>query len=478
MKPLNKEILKLAVPSILANITVATVGMADIAIAGHIEGISLAGGGSGAAALIGGITIGSMIFDLLYWNFGFLRTGTGGLTAQAFGRGDKRESADILSRAVGISLISGVALIALQWILLNLVFMFLHCSPEVRLFASDYFFIRIWAAPATLSLLSFKGWFIGMQDGVNPMITDLIVNIVNIVASIALAMGVHIGDFSWEGIGYKGIALGTVIAQYCGLLFALIVIFARYRKRLFVGYSLSDAAGALKEKSGGEFFKLNIDLFIRSICFIIIYIGYTVIASNYGDMAIACSAIMMKLLLLFSYFTDGFAYAGEALTGKYIGMRDLPTTRKTVKYVFVWSFGFAAAFMIIYWFAGVPLLRIMTSDDVVVNECRQFLPWLMAMPLVGCAAFTWDGIYLGATAARPSRDSTLWAVVAFFITWFIGRAIWGPAASAAVSAAGASGYDVAIHILLCAYFMHLAARTVYLTIRYKKDIYVKPFQRS
>ena len=179
---INKDILKLAIPSILANITVPIVGMVDIAVAGHLD--------SNAATMIGGIAIGSMLFDLLYWNFGFLRVGTGGLTAQAFGRADRKECARILARAVGISLACALVLIAIQWLFVKAAFLVVDCTPEVRHLASQYFFIRIWAAPATLGLMAFKGWFIGMQDSVSPMATDLTVNGMNVLMSFVLALGI------------------------------------------------------------------------------------------------------------------------------------------------------------------------------------------------------------------------------------------------------------------------------------------------
>ena len=219
MKAINKEILKLAIPSILANITVPIVGMVDIAVAGHLD--------TQAATMIGGIAIGTMLFDLLYWNFGFLRVGTGGLTAQAFGRGDRKECARIFTRAVGIAMACAFALIAIQWIFVKAAFLVVDCTPEVQELASRYFFIRIWAAPATLSLMAFKGWFIGMQDSVSPMVTDLVVNGMNVLMSFVLALGV--GAIGYEGMGFAGIAAGTVVAQYSGLLTAVLLLLLKYR---------------------------------------------------------------------------------------------------------------------------------------------------------------------------------------------------------------------------------------------------------
>jgi MATE family multidrug resistance protein len=450
MKAINKDILKLAIPSILANITVPLVGMADIAVAGHLD--------SSAATMIGGIAIGTMLFDLLYWNFGFLRVGTGGLAAQAYGRGDRRECARIFTRAVGIALACAFALIAIQWIFVKAAFMVVECTPEVRELASQYFFLRIWAAPATLSLMAFKGWFIGMQDSVSPMLTDFTVNGMNVLMSIVLALGINIGGLHYEGMGFRGIAAGTVAAQYSGLLVASFLAFFRYRKNTFAGLSLPDMKDIFRGSETRRFFVMNTDLFVRSLCFIAIYIGFTVISARYGDVLLAVSSIMMKLLMIFSYFTDGFAYAGEALTGRYIGARDGVMLRQTVKWTFVWSMSIALIFMGIYHFAGVPMLRMMTSDPQVVEASRAFLPWLLLMPPIGCAAFTWDGIYIGATASKAIRNSMLWAVAGFAAVWAVGISCLDLSASGAM------------HLLMAAYFAHLLARTVYLTVRYRKAV--------
>ena len=459
---LNREILRLAIPSIFANITVPLVGMVDMAVAGHLEGTS-------AAALIGGITIGAMLFDLLYWNFGFLRVGTGGLTAQAYGRemagqAGHDETNRILQRALRIAVLSGVTLIALQWVVIQLAFLFIDCSPEVQKLATQYFYIRIWAAPATLSLFAFKGWFIGMQDTVRPMTADLIVNGINIGASIVLGIL----------MGFPGIALGTFLAQWSG--FTYCVIAAHHKYDWHLSLSLSDLyelipqrfrRGPEQEVSATErvsrqanirFFALNRDLFLRSIGMIAVYIGFTVISARYGDVMLAVSAILMKLLMFFSYFTDGFAYAGEALTGKFIGEGAEEGVRSTVRQTFLWGMAMAGLFMLAYGAGGTPILRLMTEDTVVVEAGRQFLPWLLLMPLIGCPAFVWDGIFIGATASKDLRNSTLLCAIGFFAVWFAGERY-------------TSTPETAIHLLMAAYFVHLAIRAAYLTIRYKKAIF-------
>ena len=462
MKSINKDILKLAIPSILANITVPLVGMVDIAVAGHLD--------ASAATMIGGIAIGSMLFDLLYWNFGFLRVGTGGLAAQAYGRGDRKECARILARAVGIALACAFVLIAIQWIFVKAAFLVVDSSPEVQALATKYFYIRIWAAPATLSLMALKGWFIGMQDSVSPMATDMTVNGMNVLMSIILSLGFTVGGLHYGGMGFAGVAAGTVVAQYSGRLVALSLLLWKYRRNTLSAVTLPELRGLFKGDETRRFFVMNADLYVRSLCFIAIYIGFTVISARYGDVLLAVSSLLMKLLMIFSYFTDGFAYAGEALTGRYIGAKDSLMVRQTVKWTFVWSMSIALIFMVIYQFAGVPMLHMMTSDAVVIEASRNYLPWLLLMPVAGCAAFTWDGIYIGATASRQMRNSMLWAVVAFVIAWATG--LLGLEWFVQKQTVAPGRYDgIAMHVLMAAYFAHLLARTVYLTVKARKSVF-------
>jgi len=336
----------------------------------------------------------------------------------------------------------------------------------VRQLASQYFYIRIWAAPATLSLFAFKGWFIGMQDSVRPMTADVLVNFLNIVLSIVLA--------TQTPLGFKGIAIGTVIAQWSGFAYCTAAALLRYRQCLPPhGRKIGRFSGTAAEnvvrgreiglKSGGDgFFRMNRDLFLRSVGMIAVYIGFTVISARYGDLMLAVSTILMKLLMIFSYFTDGFAYAGEALTGRFIGEESLDGVRSTVRQTFLWGLGVTALFMLVYGAGGKALFGLMTSDPAVIEAGMEFIPWLLLMPLIGCPAFIWDGIYIGATASRDLRNSTLLCAVGFFAVWFIGIALAGSTSSGST---GSATPETAIHILMAAYFMHLAIRTAYLTLR-------------
>ena len=342
-------------------------------------------------------------------------------------------------------------------------------SPEVQTLATKYFFIRLWAAPATLSLMALKGWFIGMQDSVSAMATDMTVNGMNVLMSIILSLGFAVGGLHYGGMGFPGVAAGTVVAQYSGLTVALLLLLWKYRKNTLSTVALPELRGLFKGDETRRFFVMNADLYVRSLCFIAIYIGFTIISARYGDVLLAVSSILMKLLMIFSYFTDGFAYAGEALVGKYIGARDRGMLSQSIKWTFVWSMGLALLFMGVYHFAGMPLLRMMTSDASVIEASSAFLPWLLLMPPVGCAAFTWDGIFIGATASKGLRNSMFWAVVAFVSVWVIGiLCLTIMVERQAVAPDQCDG--LAMHVLMAAYFAHLLARTVYLTVKARKSV--------
>ena len=439
MKSLNSQILRLAIPSILANITIPLVGIVDTAIVGHIAN----------ATYIGGIAIGTMLFDLLYWNFGFLRVGTSGMTAQAYGRGDGVECARLLTQSVSIALIGAVVLWLIQWLFVTAVLAIVPCSTEVAAFAREYFFIRIWAAPATLSLMAFKGWFIGIQDTVSPMITDIVVNVVNMTVSYVLAV--------YTPLGALGVAYGTLVAQFTGLLLALVICMFKYKTvvREVVRQLCDKAIKLLGDKEMKRFMSLNANLFVRSLCFMVVYVGFTSLASQYGDVELAVSTIMMKLFMLFSYFVDGFAYAGEALVGKEWGAsRSLASSPhrlvRIVRLLFAWSLGVGLLFTLLFAVWSEECYLAMTNDMEVLSRLGDYTGWLIAMPIVSTLAFMWDGVYAGATAGKQIRNAMIYAALGF-VTCYLATYWW-----------------LGIQGLYIAYFAHLVARVVYLTAAWKR----------
>ena len=439
MKSLNSQILRLAIPSILANITIPLVGIVDTAIVGHIAN----------ATYIGGIAIGTMLFDLLYWNFGFLRVGTSGMTAQAYGRGDGVECARLLTQSVSIALIGAAVLWLIQWLFVTAVLAIVPCSTEVAAFAREYFFIRIWAAPATLSLMALKGWFIGMQDTVSPMITDIVVNVVNMTVSYVLAV--------YTPLEALGVAYGTLVAQFTGLLLALVICLFKYKTVVqdIVKLLCDKVIKLLGDKEMKRFMSLNANLFVRSLCFMVVYVGFTSLASQYGDVELAVSTIMMKLFMLFSYFVDGFAYAGEALVGKEYGAsRSLASSPhslvRIVRLLFAWSLGVGLLFTLLFAVWSEECYLAMTNDMEVLSRLGDYTLWLIAMPLVSTLAFMWDGVYAGATAGKQIRNAMIYAALGF-VTCYLATYWW-----------------LGIQGLYIAYFAHLVARVVYLTAAWKR----------
>ena len=427
MTKTNKDILRLAIPSILANITIPLVGIVDTAIVGHLSD----------ASAIGGIAIGTMLFDLLYWNFGFLRIGTSGLTAQAYGAGRQDECRKILTQSLTIALAATLLIWAIQWLFVTAVLAVVPCSAKAASVAREYFFVRIWAAPATLTLFTFKGWFIGNQDTKSPMAVDILVNVVNMIASYGLAVN--------AGYGVVGVAYGTLIAQYSGLFLAVAILVFKYS---IIHIGIREILAAMRWDEIRRMMSLNGNLFIRSLCFMVVYVGFTSIASKYGDTELAVSSILMKLFMFFSFFVDGFAYAGEALVGKAIG--EQKRVGGVVRLLFNWSIGVGLLFTVLYAVFGSAMIGTMTTDTQVLSVAPRYIGWLIAMPIISTLAFMWDGVYVGATEGVHIRNSMIWAAGAFVLSYVAFRGLWG------------------IQALYIAYFAHLIARVVYLTVIWKR----------
>ena len=387
-----------------------------------------------------GVVIGSMLFDILYWNMGFLRVGTAGPCAQAFGRRDKDGMMEPFVQGAITALVTAVLILAVQWLFIKGAFYFLNCSPQVQETASRYFFIRIWAVPAALQLFVFRGWFVGMQNTMFQMVVDVSINVIHIIASYLLAFHTP--------LGFNGIAWGTVIAQWSGLALSLSLMFIRYPDLL---PHISVKSSLMRSKMK-KFFKLNGDNFIRSALMLVVYCGFTILATEFGDVQLALSSVMMKLLLLYSYFVDGFAFAGEALTGRYIGERNGFRLRRIVLSVFRWGAVIGLAFTFLYVIGGKWMVSVFTSDTAVIEASTQFIFWLYLMPLVSCVAFIWDGIYVGATESSALRDSMLIASALFLGSFYLLRPWFG------------------IQALYIAYFIHLVARSLYMTLMSRRRI--------
>lgn len=421
---MNRRILQLAIPSIISNITVPLLGLVDVTIVGHL----------GAPAYIGAIAIGGLLFNILYWNFGFLRMGTSGLTSQAYGRKDAAGEMHVLVQAISVALLSATGILVLQYPIGRLAFGLLDTSVEVEQYAVSYFRICVWGAPAVLSMYCFKGWFIGMQNSRFPMYIAIVVNIINILCSLCFVFVLE--------MKVEGVALGTVVAEWSGLGMALIFWKKKYgflRSRL--SFRSSFHLGAMR-----HFFVVNRDIFLRTLCLIAVTTIFTSTGARQGDVILAVNTLLMQLFTLFSYIMDGFAYAGEALAGRYIGACDLVHLRQAVRNLFIWGISMALFFTVLYGIGGQRFLEILTNEQNVIQAAGEYFYWVLAIPLVGFAAFLWDGILIGATATRLMLLAMVVSATAFFLIYYL--------------FSGATDN----HILWLAFLVYLFLRGVMMTI--------------
>ena len=389
---MNKRILGLALPNIVTNITVPLLGMVDTAIMGHLT-----------AAHIAAIAIGTQIFNLIYWNFGFLRMGTSGITAQAYGANDMDEAVRTFFRAFSVALFVALALILLQWPLGKLSLLVFEGSQGVLQMALTYFFVRIWAAPATLGLYAVKGWFIGMQNAKLPMWIAIFLNIVNILCSLLFVLVFH-----WD---IRGVALGTVIAQYSGLAVGLFFLWKNYG-HLFKKFHFQFSIFSFQEMR--RFFKVNSDIFLRTVCLVLVFTYITRASGKISDEILAVNTLLLQFFTLFSYIMDGFAYAGESLVGRYIGARDSHSLRLSVRLILLWGLILTGAFTAIYALFGDGIIALFTDKADIISAAQPYMFWTLIVPVCGFAAFLFDGIFIGATASRAMRNCMFAATVAFF----------------------------------------------------------------
>ncbi|WP_102406229.1 MATE family efflux transporter [Parabacteroides bouchesdurhonensis] len=394
---MNKKILQLAIPSIISNITVPLLGLIDVTIVGHL----------GSAAYIGAIAVGGLLFNIIYWSFGFLRMGTSGMTSQAYGKRDMEEAVNVLVRAVSVGFSVAALLFILQYPIERIAFHLLDTSTEVQRLATIYFRICIWGAPAVLGLYGFVGWFIGMQNSRFPMVIAIVQNVLNICFSLFFVFVCH--------MKVEGVALGTLLAQYGGLLLA-VFLWLRYYKKLTVKLHFKQS---LQYPAMRRFFSVNGDIFFRTLCLIAVTAFFTSTGAKHGDVVLAVNTLLMQLFTLFSYIMDGFAYAGEALSGRYIGARNEVLFRRAVRLLFYWGTGLALSFTLLYGIGGEGFLSLLTNNRDVIIEANTYFYWVLAIPLAGFSAFLWDGIFIGATVTRPMLYSMFMAMASFFGIYYM-----------------------------------------------------------
>lgn len=389
------EILRIALPSIVANITVPLLGLVDVAITGHL----------GNAAYIGAIAVGSMIFNVIYWVFGFLRMGTSGMTSQAYGRHDTAGAMLLLARALCVGLGVALVVVALQRPLLHLALVATGADMSLQPLVRTYFGICVWGAPAMLCLYAFTGWFIGMQDTRVTMTVSIVQNVVNIAASLLLVYGC--------GMKIEGVATGTLVAQYAGVLVAVAFVVARFRHV----FGVLSWRRVFRADALARFFTVNRDIFLRTLFLVAVNLFFVSAGAAQGTVLLAVNTLLMQLFTLFSYVMDGFANAGEALCGKYVGAADKGAFAAVVRRLFGWGTVVAAAYTAVYVAGGNALLSLLTDETCVLAAARAYLPWAVAIPAAGMAAFVWDGIFIGITDTRGMLVSSLLSSLLFFAVW-------------------------------------------------------------
>lgn len=388
----HRRVLKIALPIVVANATVPILGAVDTGVIGQL----------GEAAPIGAVGIGAIILTTLYWLFGFLRMGISGLTAQARGRDDKNELFALLIRGLLIAAAGGLFLIALQSPILWLSFVAAPASTDVEILAREYTFIRIWSAPAAISLFAITGWLIALERTRSVLVLQLVTNGINIILDLIFVLAL---DF-----GVPGVAFATVIAETCGLVLGLWLCRSALRGAEWPNLQQIFARQKLRKMAA-----INTDIFVRNLLIEITFVLFLFLAANFGDLTLAANQILIQFLHIAAFALDGFAFAAEALVGLSIGARQRQKLRRSVLLTSLWG-GITTALMVL----GIALfgtigIHILTSASDVRAEALIFLPWVIAAPIVGTPSWVLDGIFVGATRTREMRQSMLVSTIIFVI---------------------------------------------------------------
>ncbi|TXB65076.1 MATE family efflux transporter [Vicingus serpentipes] len=395
---MNKEILKLAIPNILANLSVPIVSLVDVSLMGHLS----------SEAFILAIGFGVMIFNFIYWGFGFLRMGVTGITAQNEGKKDIDETFRVLFRGLIVAITGALLLFIFKPYLLELALYLIDSSPNVNEEITTYFNVRIFAAPATIGLYAFIGWFMGKQNAVIPMIITIAVNIINAGLSYYLV--------SHYNMGTTGVAIGTVIAQYTGLVLAIVFFITHYLKQI----THSSFNGVFQYKAIRDFLLVNSDIFIRTLCLIFTLSFFKIYSGKEGLLIGAANILLLEFIGIAAYGIDGFAFAAESISGKYFGANDKFMLKKAIKYCFYWGFALGFSYALVFLFLGEHLLYLLSSQAEVVEIAKEYLWWLVLFPILSVIPFVWDGVFIGITASKAMRNTMLFATfIVFLPTYYI-----------------------------------------------------------
>jgi len=392
---MNRKILALALPSIISNISNPLVSSVDTALMGHLNAINLA-----ALGAMG------MVFMFIYGTFNFLRSGTTGISAQAYGATNKNLISYTLYRASIVALILGIILIVLKDYIFDISVYLMNVDKSYLQSSKIYFDIRIYTAPALFMGYVLMGWFFGLQNAIYPLLMTLFLNIINILFSYYF---VYI-----KNMDIKGVALGTLIAQYLALLLGLLMLL-KYRsyfkefniKKLFIKSQIL------------HLFRINSDIFIRTLALTFAFAFLYSQAAKVGEDKLAIMVLLLQFIIWFAYSLDGFANAAESLVGKYYGSKDWKNFYKAIKYSLIWSLGLSFIYTIFYAFLGDSILELFTNQKDLLNQTKNFMPYILIVPFISFLAFIWDGIYIGMTATKAMRNSVVLSLFLYIVGFYL-----------------------------------------------------------
>jgi multidrug resistance protein, MATE family len=400
-----RRVFLLAIPLILSNLTQPLLATVDTALSGHLPG----------AAALGGVALGGVFFDSIYWTFGFLRMSTTGLVAQAQGAGQEDELRLHFLRALLLAACIGILVLILQAPLIAVAMRLLGASPEAAANASLYCHIRIWSAPAALANFAILGYLLGRQRARMALVLQAVINAANVCIALVLVLRMH-----W---GVAGIATGTAIAEWAGCLLGLAVVWRRV-------FAPVDWHALIDGPKVRKLFALNRDILLRTLSLVAAYAWFARAGAHEGDAILAANAVLMNLHYIAAYGLDGFANATEALVGESIGAQRVEDYRAVLKASSVWAVAVAALASLTYLVAGAWLVPLFTSTQAVQNLALHFLPWAVALPIVSVASFQLDGIFIGATRGRELRNAMLISFAIFLVAaiglqyWFGNAGLW------------------------------------------------------
>ncbi len=393
----HRAITKIALPVMIANISTPLIGVVDTAVVGQIPD----------PAYIGAVAVGSLIFSFAFWAFGFLRMGTTGLTAQAFGARENDEVSASLGRALLIALAAGTALIALQWPIREIAFGLLAGSEQVEFLARGYFDIRIWAAPATLANYALLGWLIGLGRTDIGLVLQLVLNLTNIALDALFVLG-----FGWD---VRGVAFGTVLAEWSAAGIGLMIAI-RHLRRFGGLWSLERLLAVDRLR---RTMSVNGDIMIRSLALIFVFVWFMAQGARQGDVILAANAVLMHLISISAFFLDGLAFAAEALVGRAVGAAHRAGLVAAARMTTLWAGAVALFLSLVIGVLGAEFIDLLTVDASARSAARTYLPWAIGMPLLGVWAFQLDGIFIGATRTVEMRNAMLISLLIFLIAWWL-----------------------------------------------------------